>query len=122
MSGCFFSETRCRDIVQVRLKTLILIRSKFIQETGYQISSGSAEYYRRYYKKKFRSVFFWTHCMLQNDNCNTAAAAAMVVVIVIAMVVVTVVEVVVVVILVLVLYCLSKETGSRKQVDTTSSK
>ena len=49
---------RCRDIILVRWKTFISFCSKFIQETVHQILSESPEFYRRYYKKTFWSLFF----------------------------------------------------------------
>ena len=45
--------------------------SKFIQEIVYQISSESLEFCRRYYKKTFWSLFFWTHCIIGNRLCHT---------------------------------------------------
>jgi len=54
-------------------KNVQIFCRKFIQKTVYQILSESPEFYRRYYEKQFRLIFFRTHCTYIHKQLNIDA-------------------------------------------------
>jgi len=52
------------------VESVYIILQQFIQETIYQISSKSTEFYRRYYKKQFGLFLFRTQCIAYSTNAE----------------------------------------------------